>query len=148
MGTVHRTLHVSETVVIEINSGDPLCGKIAWTNDLLIGVQFDAPVDGMRILHTPGRPATGRDHRMPRLNIPSTARILSGGLSRDVQVVDISQGGAKIEADFLLLGDRVVIAINGLEPCRGVICWSSRARAGISFNAPIAFNRLASWASL
>lgn len=68
-------------------------------------------------------------------------------MSREVRIADISQGGAKVEADFLRLGDQVVIAIYGLGTCRGVICWADGGRAGISFNAPIAFNQLASWAS-
>jgi hypothetical protein len=146
MGTVDRMLPVSASARIEISSGNPINGQIVWTKDLLIGVQFDQAIDVMQILNAHSEGVAGRTRRM-RLNITSAARILVGGISRDVQLVDISQGGAKIEADYLRPGDQVVIAINGLDACRGVICWSDGGRAGISFNAPIAFHQLAGWAS-
>jgi hypothetical protein len=147
MGTVHKVLPVSAAVAVEIEADNPIAGRIVWTKDTLIGVKFDAPIDVLQILHCSTEQTAGRKHRMPRLMVDCIARVLVGGVSREIRVVDISQGGAKVEADFLGVGDQLIIAINGLEPCRGVICWVEAGRAGISFNAPLAFNSLASWAS-
>jgi len=108
MGRVHRVLPVSARARIEISSGSPIRGQVVWTKDLLIGIQFDEAIDVMQILHTHSEGGTGGTHRMPRLDIISAARSLVGGTSRDVRLVGISQGGAKIEAEYLRLGDQVV----------------------------------------
>ena len=147
MGTVHTTLPVSASVAIEIDSDNAISGKIIWTKDLLIGVQFDQPIDVNQILQRQSEESKGRTHRMPRLNIARGARVLVGGVSREVMVRDISQGGAKVEAEFLRMGDQVTIAVYGLGTSRGVVCWSDNGNAGISFDTPIAFNQLAAWAS-
>ena len=147
MGTVHTTLPVSASVAIEIDSDHAISGKIIWTKDLLIGVQFDHPIDVNRILQRQSEDCKGRTHRMPRLNIACGARILVDGVSREVTIADISQGGARVEAQFLRMGDQVTIAVYGLGTSRGVVCWSDNGTAGISFNTPIAFNQLAAWAS-
>jgi hypothetical protein len=145
MGKVHETLPVSATIAIEIRSGVLTYGTIVWTNDLMVGVQFAEPIDVMDILHASSERGD-RSPRMPRLNIPAPARLLVDGISRKVRVVDVSQGGAKIEADFLRPGDPVVISIEGLDACGGAICWVDDGRAGVSFNSPIAFEQLACWA--
>lgn len=134
-------------MAIEIDSDNAISGKIIWTNDLLIGVQFDQPIDVSRILRRQSDDSKGRTHRMPRLNISCSARLLVGSVSREVTIRDISQGGAKIEAEFLRMGDQVTIAIYGLGTSRGVVCWSDSGNAGISFDTPIAFSQLATWAS-
>jgi len=147
MGTVHTRLPVSASVAIEIDSDNAISGKIIWTNELMIGVQFDQPIDVNQILQRQSEDSKGRTHRMPRLNIECGARILVGGVSREVTIGDISQGGAKVEAQFLRMGDQVAIAVYGLGTSRGVVCWSDNGNAGISFDTPIAFNQLAAWAS-
>lgn len=147
MGKVARRLPVSAPISTEIRAGDPISGRIIWTKNLLLGVQFDEPIDVMQALHPSKADQPDHLHRMPRLNIACAGRLAISGIARDVRIVDISQGGAKIEALFLHRGDQVVLTVIGLEARRGVVCWSGEGHAGISFNAPIAFDQLAAWAS-
>ena len=61
-------------------------------------------------------------------------------------VIDVSQGGVKVDADFLKLGEQVVVTIEGMEPIPGSVAWKSDGRMGIAFYFRVPFDTLAEWA--
>ncbi len=146
MGKLHADLAPGEAVTIEIRSGRLIAGHVAWSHDNLVGVQFDARIDVLEVLHAPMHGEPGLVQRMPRLRIACPVSLLVNGSRQTVTLVDVSQGGAKIEADFLREGDEVTVGIRGLDPHRGVIRWAHDGRAGVAFLSAIPFDTLARWA--
>ena len=92
-------------------------------------------------------PAPG-DRRARRLRllleVPAILRF-QRALS-DCQLIDISQGGAKIRTQTLLApGDRVSLAIEGRAPVDGSVRWVRDGLAGIAFAPSLSYRQLASW---
>jgi hypothetical protein len=146
MGKLHTGLPPGEPVQVEIRSGNEISGRVAWSDDGMIGVQFDERIDVLEVLHAPihGRP--GLAQRMPRLRIACPVCLHVDGVRQSLTLVDVSQGGAKIETDLLREGDEVTVGIRGLDPHRGVVRWAHGGRAGVAFLAAIPFDTLAKWA--
>lgn len=147
MGKIHTKLPIGAPVCVELRSGYAVPGRIVWTADSMIGIQFDERIDVLQILHAPSEEdAAGMPRRMPRLNIPCVADLLLDNIHYKVNVIDVSQGGAKIESKFLKEGDDVIITIDDLVPQRSSIVWSHDGRAGVSFFQLLPFDTLAEWA--
>lgn len=148
MGKVHVQLPISAPISIEILPGHPTTGQIVWTADRLVGIQFDERIDVMQVIHSSPEPdAVGLPRHMPRLSIPCRATLLVDNVyHHTVPVVDVSQGGVKVDADFLRLGEQVVVTIEGMEPIPGSVAWKSDGRMGIAFYFRVPFDTLAEWA--
>ncbi|MDG2534551.1 PilZ domain-containing protein [Sphingomonas sp. HITSZ_GF] len=146
MGKLHTSLPPGEPVLVEIRSGKEIPGRVAWSADGMVGVQFDERIDVLEVLHAPVHGEPGLTQRMPRLRIACPVGLLADGIRQTLTLVDVSQGGAKVEADFLREGDEVTLGIRGLDPHRGVVRWAHSGRAGIAFLAAIPFDTLAKWA--
>jgi hypothetical protein len=146
MGKLHTSLPPGEPVTVEIRSGNAISGRIAWSADGMIGVQFDDRIDVLEVLHAPVHGEPGLTQRMPRLRIACPVSLVAEGMRVSVTLVDVSQGGVKVEADFLREGDAVTVGVHGLEPRRGVVRWAHDGRAGIGFLVAIPFDTLAKWA--
>ena len=146
MGKLHTSLSPGEPVTVEIRSGNEIAGHVAWSADGMVGVQFDEKIDVLEVLHAPVHGDPGLTQRMPRLRIACPVSLVAEGLRVSVTLVDVSQGGVKVEADFLREGDEVTVSVHGLEARRGVVRWAHDGRAGIAFLAAIPFDTLARWA--
>ena len=146
MARLHTSLPPGEPVWVEIRSGHEIPGRIAWSADDMVGVQFEERIDVLEVLHAPVHGEAGRVQRMPRLRIACPVGLLADGVRQTLMLVDVSQGGAKVEADFLREGDEVTLGLRGLDPRRGVVRWAHGGRAGIAFLAAIPFDTLARWA--
>ncbi|MEP9359256.1 PilZ domain-containing protein [Sphingomonas sp. KR3-1] len=146
MGKLHTSLPPDEPVTVEIRSGNHIAGRIAWAADGMVGVQFDEKIDVLEVLHAPIHGDPGLTQRMPRLRVACPVGLVAEGMRVNVPLVDVSQGGVKIEADFLREGDDVTVSVRGLDPHRGVVRWVRDGRAGIAFLTAIPFDTLAKWA--
>lgn len=146
MGKLHTSLPPDEPVTVEIRSGNRIAGRVAWSADGMVGVQFDEKIDVLEVLHAPVHGDPGLTQRMPRLCIACPVSLVAEGMRVSVTLVDVSQGGVKVEADFLREGDEVVVGVHGLEGRRGIVRWAHDGRAGIAFLAAIPFDTLAKWA--
>lgn len=146
MGKLHTSLPPGEPVQVEIRSGHEIAGRVAWSDEGMVGVQFDERIDVLEVLHAPVHGEPGLAQRMPRLRIACPVSLVAEGMRVGATLVDVSQGGVKIEADFLREGDEVTVGVHGLETHRGVVRWSHDGRAGIAFLAAIPFDTLAKWA--
>jgi hypothetical protein len=145
MGKVHVEIGAGEQVTVEIRSGHPIAGHVIWSEDSLIGVQFAERIDVNDILQAPISQEAGLIQRMPRVRLSYPVTLQLGEERHGATLLDISQGGIKIEADFLRGNEDVVVAIRGLEKRHGVVRWSAGNQAGISFLSELPFDALAQW---
>ncbi|WP_162184736.1 PilZ domain-containing protein [Sphingomonas hengshuiensis] len=146
MAKVGTAIPVETRVVVEMRSGHMLAGRVAWTHEGRIGVQFDARIDVGEVLNGPHKVASHWVQRMPRVTLPCDASLVVGSTREAVQLLDVSQGGAKVEAQRLRPGDDVTIGVGGMAPRTGAVVWTRNGRAGIAFHAAIPFDTLAQWA--
>ena len=130
-------------VTIELKSGQPISGRINWTRDQCAGISFDEPVDVIDILSTS---MEGPRPRMPRIETDCFAMLRDGANVLRVRTCDISQGGVKLACETALPeGTDVVLVLPGLEPQRGIACWSEGGFIGIAFNRLIPLGDLVGW---
>ena len=130
-------------VKVELKSGQPIHGKISWTQDQNAGITFDQPIDVIDIL---SNSMEGPRPRMPRIEANCHATLREGANVLRVATCDISQGGLKIRTDTLLPeGADVVVTLPGLEPQPGIACWNSNGFAGITFNRLLPLGELVAW---
>ena len=120
------------SVAIELKQGDAVRGIAQWCDKGLVGVTFDEPIDVLALLSAPGgnpRP------RMPRIELGCTATLRYEGQVFRARVINISQGGIRVDAgvDMDVNGD-VVVTLDGLHAAAGVVKWREGDYYGISFN--------------
>ena len=83
---------------------------------------------------------------MPRIQTDCHAMLREGANVVRVQACDISQGGLKVRAETLFQqGAEVIVTLPGLEPQRGIACWSENGLAGITFNRLLPLGDLVTW---
>lgn len=146
MAKVSAEIPVNTRVVAEMRSGHMLAGRIAWCREGRVGVQFDERIDVAEVLNGPHRIAAHWVQRMPRVKVPCGANVVVGTSREPVRLLDLSQGGAKVEGARLRPGDDVTFGVGGLDPRAGAVVWTREGRAGIAFHASIPFDTLAHWA--
>ncbi|MET0251908.1 MAG: PilZ domain-containing protein [Novosphingobium sp.] len=74
----------------------------------------------------------------PRTFVEIEARcLIVAGFAADVLVTNISAGGCEVraKAGYLSEGWSVGIAFEGMNPLRGVVCWTSDTTVGVRFAA-------------
>lgn len=147
MGEVPGEFQPGSAVDIEMNGTLRLNGRIVWCRDGQMGVCFDQEIDVPQVLqHFSRRIADGKVQRAPRLTAECEGDLYLGNELFRVPVVDVSQGGAKIVADFLAIGQEVVLVVDGLDSRRANVCWKRAGRVGLVFFRQIRFAELAVWA--
>jgi hypothetical protein len=146
MGKVHAPLEPGQRIDVEMRSGASVSGRVVWSHANQIGIEFDERIDVHQALNAGFPSPQGPVQRMPRLNLPCPALLTNDGTRQVVTLLDLSQGGAKIEAAFMRPGDEVVLEVQGLAPHRGVVRWAHGGRAGMAFDNAVSFDTLARWA--
>lgn len=134
-----------ERIEVEMRSGDCIAGTVMWAKDGQFGVRFDQVVNVAALLN-PRTQRHGQVQRMPRLSAGCSATLTAESGRQDTMLLDISQGGAKIEAAHLREGDDLTLAVTGLDARRGTVRWTQDGHAGIAFFSPIPLEALARWA--
>lgn len=136
------------TVVrIEPKGSEPVNGRICWVRDRNAGVAFDAPINVGDYLHPHQMNAARETPRGPRLMVGRRARLRMGVMWHLVEVIDLSQKGAKIRSDLPMeLDAGVELMIERLAPLSGRVRWIKEDRIGIEFSSAIALADLAEWA--
>ena len=128
---------------IELKQGEPIPGTVRWVKEELVGVIFDAPIDVIALLSSS---EDGPRPRMPRIEIDCIAWVRVDSMVHRSRVLNISQGGLKIECrSELPVGADTVVSIDGLEPCAGLIRWNADGEYGITFNRVLALPLLVGW---
>jgi hypothetical protein len=147
MGSVHTRLPVGPEVTVQTRFDHHLKGRIVWAEQARIGVSFHDPIDVEETLRLMSkRVADGMIHRAPRISLACKGTLLIDDKPMRVDILDISQGGAKIANSDLKPGDVVKLVIDGLDSRRANVQWSRDGRAGLTFFRAIRFEELAEWA--
>ena len=130
-------------VTVELKSGQPIDGRISWIREQNAGIAFDQPIDVIDILSTA---MDGPRPRMPRIETHCPASLREGANVVRVEACDISQGGLKVRTDTQFAqGADIVVSLPGLEPQRGIACWSEGGFTGITFNRLLPLGELVAW---
>lgn len=146
MAETTRRHSVGMRVRVEFNSHQQLPGEIAWVRDTSCGVKFDRDIDLRELLANRPARRKGQTPRPPRLDISCNAELSIGGVLYRTQIRDISLGGLKAAVGGSnCVGKKVVAAIEGLRPVKGVVRWHRDGHAGIVFKRPLPFEELAEW---
>jgi hypothetical protein len=128
---------------VELKQGEPIDGRARWVKDGLVGITFDKPIDVVALL---SNAADGPKPRMPRIEVDCIAWLRVDGSLHRGRALNISQGGLKVECRTELpLNVEVVVNIDGLDPCPGLIRWSSGDEYGITFNRVLPLPLLVAW---
>lgn len=146
MGRFFTNFVANTAVTIQFNEHLAARGKVSWSREGMIGIQFAAPIDVPTILHgLSNSPLRGKVNRAPRLQVQANIQIVMDGRTVPVEVQDISQKGLKVRTAYLRAGDEVTVLLDGLEPKKAVVRWTQPQLAGLNFIRPLAFEQLGEW---
>ena len=135
-------------VRVEPKGCEPVSGRIAWIKDKNAGVAFDAPIDVAAYLNMSQLPAAEETPRGPRIMVSRRARLRVGVMWHLVDLIDLSQKGAKVRSDLPMEMDAgVELMVERLAALPGRVRWIKEDRIGIEFSSAIALADLAEWAS-
>lgn len=147
MGEAYAHFAEGEEVSIQFIPGHIVGGKVVWSRDGKIGVQFDNQIDMADSLKNMGSTyVESKLNRAPRLQVNCEGEASLNGAKWKVRVQDISQRGLKVVLPGAKPGDEVLLSLPGMEPRKAVVRWSQGDNAGLNFLRPIAFEELARWA--
>ena len=132
----------SENVTLPTSAGGD---GSRFFSDRRIGVAFADRVDVAALLASLREVCDGWKPRMPRLATDCLATLEIDEESGTVGLLDLSQGGAKIDGVRLVPGEAVTLTIPAMDPRRGVVRWAKDGQAGIGFMRAIPFDVLARW---
>jgi hypothetical protein len=117
---------------VELKQGNTVSGIAQWSDNGLIGITFDTPIDVVALLSGTG---DGPQPRMPRIELSCTATLRHDGDVFRARVVNISQGGIRVNSDSeLQLDADVVVSLAGLHAAAGVVKWKDGNDYGVGFN--------------
>jgi hypothetical protein len=118
-------------ISVELKQGDMVSGVAQWSENGLVGVAFDEPIDVVALLSTRDGPRP----RMPRIELGCTALLRHDGEVFRVRVVNVSQGGTCVQVPAELnIDSDVVVSLPGLHAAAGVLKWREGDCYGIGFN--------------
>lgn len=132
-------------VTVVMRSGQSLASRVVWARDQRIGVEFDARVDVPSVLSSLQRDKAGWKSRMPRVAAQCQATLTLDEIEMVVDLLDVSQGGAKIAGEHGPVGDAVTVSIDGIGPRRAIVRWVRDGQTGVQFLTAIPFDTLARW---
>ena len=146
MALVYSRYERGQPIAIELKTNQQIGGRVTWTRDSSIGVEFDDKIDVAEVLSNPAMLDNGWRPRMPRVPVDRLATLRAGARTYWVSTRDISQGGVKVEADQALdIGGETVVTLENFRPIVGVVRWRKDNVVGISFNQVIPFHELTGW---
>lgn len=128
---------------IELKSGFSVDCTVAWVRDGSVGAVFDSPVDVVEILSTS---QDGPRPRMPRIEVECFATVRDGSLVHRMRVLDVSQGGVKLETSLVLdSGADLVVSLPGIGAQPASVRWQEAGFLGINFNRLLPLDELVTW---
>ncbi len=143
---VYSRVSLDDRVEVELQRGRLLHGRVIWAEDWTIEIAFAAPIDLDQILAEPWVFETEKRSRPPRFEVRCPAKLNLASRLYKVRLGNISQGGARIDAQRPFSADGpLVLTVPDLPPLRGSIRWRDGATAGVSFDEEIPFSVLAEW---
>lgn len=140
---VYSDVRPDAKVSIELKQGEPIAATVVWSKDGSAGVKFDCPIAVDSVLsHAPDefRP------RMPRIEISQPVTLREGANVYRGRVLDISQGGVRVECDGVLpINGDIVVTLPGLVPVAAIAKWRGGRQYGLGFNRVLTVSQLVQW---
>lgn len=125
---------------VELKTGMSVSGKVAWLDGANAGVEFNEMIDVIDVL---SKNHDGPRQRMPRIEIDCFAMIRDGAHVHRMRVIDVSQGGLKLQSHLVLdRGNDLVITLPGMTPQPGVTRWCDEGFVGVTFNRLLSLSEL------
>jgi len=139
----YSTIPAGTSLAVELKHGESVSGHVQWTEDALIGIAFENPIDVLSLI----APADdGPRPRMPRIALDCTVWVREGAAVRRTKAVNISQGGLGVEsAGELSIGAEVIVSLPDLAPIKAMVKWRHGESYGIAFNHVLALSDLVGW---
>jgi hypothetical protein len=134
-----------ETLSVTVGNDRRLSGVVCWIRDKAFGVRFESEADVAAVLSPAMSAVAGQSPREPRLDIGCKVAVDVDGRRRTARLLDISQGGAKLEFEEGLEGGDVLLRLPDMPGLGGTIRWSDGATVGVAFDDKIGFWDLAGW---
>lgn len=139
----YRAIRMGQVLTVELKQGEPVTGVARWIKDDCVGVEFDEPIDVIELLTAS---SGDKRPRMPRVEVSCMASIRQDADVHKARVLDVSQGGIKVESESgLEIGADVIVSLAGLEPVPAVVRWSDSQVYGINFNRILPLPLLVAW---
>lgn len=147
MAEIHAPLEVDDAVQIELKAGNRLAGRVRWTREGRMGVAFDETVEVGSVLASAMVRTTAQGlARAPRFAIDCPAELRHDRGRHAGRLINVSQGGACLMADFEPGPDRLLtLAIPGLPERQGGLRWARDGALGLAFVESLAFDTLGDW---
>jgi hypothetical protein len=146
MGQVYAQFVPGQAITVHFNPERAVTGRIAWSKDLQIGVQFDTEIDVEHILSEFGKKYNGNKvNRAPRLPIDCTGEFATAGQTLTANLQDISQRGVKVHTSNFCPGDEVSIRLPEMKPKKAIVRWVQQDTSGLNFLEPLGYEELARW---
>jgi hypothetical protein len=140
---VYSSIDAGSRLSVELKQGAIVPGTVQWAKEGSVGVSFDSPIDVLSLLST--SPVEPRP-RMPRIEINCTAWIREGATVHRTRLINVSQGGVRVETSSdLAVGAEVVATLNGLTPEPAIVRWREGNSYGIGFNRVLSLSQLVAW---
>jgi hypothetical protein len=136
---------VGDRLAVDFGDEQPRPARVAWVANDNIGISFDQQIDVARALSK--APPPGRSRARPiRLLVELDAVVATPASREDCQLIDISQGGAKVRMELAPKpGDKITLAVRGLGKISGVVRWAKKGKVGIVFPVQLPYRQLAAW---
>lgn len=134
---------VGDRISIQLRGLGPVDATVRWINGACAGLEFAATQSLERVL---GAPVPGEHRaRTPRFDLSRAAKLEVNGAAHEVQVVDVSVGGAKlVAAPRLRIGSHARLGIDDTQLLfAGTICWQNDDRVGFRFVTALSLQKLA-----
>ncbi len=128
------------TMLLELPNGDRHELELVWQDGDRAGLKFIEQADIARIVESPSRFAK----RPIRINLEADAVIQVGEQQNSVELLDLSQQGAKLTSDaHFAIDQRVKISANGMPQVNAKIRWRRGNSYGLVFEDTFQFGDLA-----
>jgi hypothetical protein len=127
---------------LELNSLHRFPGKVAWTEEDRLGLEFDDREAVRKVLASR---ELSFPYRAPRLRLSCTLEVRLGTKRLKVRSQDISESGIKLELPADCSGEEAILSLDELGPVAGRVKWWRDGQAGISFERPIPSGAFTRW---
>ena len=138
--TLFHELPDCNRLVIQFQNGDRHNAELVWQREGRAGFRFTEPADVVRIIESP----SAFSKRPVRVTL-ELAAILQVGLERHpVQLIDISQQGARVSCEMAQPIDRPVkLLVEGMPETDAKIRWRRAGECGLVFENTFQLGELA-----
>jgi len=123
-----------QRVHVETAGLDPCAATVVWSEDRLVGLEFDA-IQNIDLVCRRGVADAGLIVRGPRFRSDRVAEFVVDGRCRIVEVVNISVGGAKLHGVSGVAVDTMGRLVMGkpMPPLSGSVRWAAGDEVGFRF---------------